>query len=93
VGGSCSPLFSILERVCSIWDGGQTSIEGGSGTSLVVQWLRAELPLQGVQVGSLVGELVETPYTAWYSQKNRIKNKKEKKGTECSRSQGKQLAT
>ena len=64
MGGSCSPSFSILEGVCSIWDGGQTSIEGGSGTSLVVPWLRSELPPQGLQVGSLVGELVETPHAA-----------------------------
>ena len=27
------------------------------GTSLAVQWLRLHLPMQGVQVGSLVGEL------------------------------------
>ena len=27
------------------------------GTSLVVQWLRNHLPMQGMQVQSLVGEL------------------------------------
>ena len=29
----------------------------GAGTSLVVQWLRLRLPVQGVRVRSLVGEL------------------------------------
>ena len=34
-----------------------------SGSSLVVQWLRTHLPMQGTQVLSLVGELT-SPHTA-----------------------------
>ena len=33
------------------------SIKGNEGTSLVVQWLRIHLPVQGMQVPSLVREL------------------------------------
>ena len=39
-----------------------------SGTSVVVQWLRIRLPMQGMQVRSLVGELreplLESPHAA-----------------------------
>ena len=31
-----------------------------SGTSLVIQWLRLHLPMQGVQFRSLVRELIST---------------------------------
>ena len=34
MGGSCSPSFGVLEGARSLWDGGQTSIEGVSGTPL-----------------------------------------------------------
>ena len=44
----------------------------------MVQWLRSEFPPQGARVGSLVGELVETPHAAWCSQKNKIKREKER---------------
>ena len=37
--------------------GGDVKKWSAPGTSLAVQWLRLHLPMQGVQVRSLVGEL------------------------------------
>ena len=35
-----------------------SSLKGNLGTTLAVQWLRLHLPIQGLQVRSLAGELM-----------------------------------
>ena len=42
---------------------GSNILKGDIGTSLVVQWLRIHLPMQGTQVRSLVGEVKS--HTPW----------------------------
>ena len=53
------------ETVASLYNGILTNLkkEGNSGTSLVVQWLRIYLPMEGAWVRSLGGELTShTPH-------------------------------
>ena len=53
-------LVKILDFVIQAMGWGERALEpfkNGRGTSLVVQWLRIQLPLQGVRVQSLVREL------------------------------------
>ena len=58
-------MQTTLSASLSLWlmdakqintDARKTPIKGGAGTSLVVQWLRIRLPMQGTQVRALVRE-------------------------------------
>ena len=51
------PSFSATDHVSSTGLGAKGLIRNTGGTSLVVQWLRIHLPIQGTRVRSLVQEL------------------------------------
>ena len=59
----CLPIFSgyysfyVMIIIENNFVGEDVKKESAPGTSLAVQWLRLCLPMQGVQVQSLVGEL------------------------------------
>ena len=72
-------LFCTIKSSGDDGDNGCTTVhvlscifKNGRGTSLQIQWLRPELPKQGVRVQSLVGEL-RFPHAAQHGQTNKQK--------------------
>ena len=56
-----------------IWPSHLSALNTAEGTSLVVQWFRLHLPMQGVPVQSLVWELMSTCLMATtYKQSNSV---------------------
>ena len=59
-GSFTNPVLSPpLQLIVSVWGGVVTSVcfkSSWVGTSLVAQWLRIRLPMQGTQVRALVEE-------------------------------------
>ena len=56
-----------------IWPSHLSALNTAEGTSLVAQWFRLHLPMQGVPVQSLVWELMSMCLMAWtYKQSNTV---------------------